>query len=116
MRTLLILNDPPYGTERAYNGMRLASSLARREGEEVKVFLMGDAASCAKSGQTLPRGYYSLERMLKGFRLEGGETGVCGTCMDARGLAAGELVEGARRSTLDELSDWTVWADKVLVF
>ena len=96
--------------------MRLANALARRKGETVKVFLMGDAASCAKSGQTLPQGYYSLERMLKGFRLRGGETGVCGTCMDARGLTDSDLVEGARRSTLDDLSDWTVWADKVLVF
>ena len=116
MRTLLIINDPPYGTERAYNGMRLASSLAKREDQEVRVFLMGDAASCAKAGQTLPQGYYSLERMLKGFQLKGGETGVCGTCMDARGLTDDELVEGARRSTLDELTEWTIWADKVLVF
>lgn len=44
-KTLFILNDPPYGTERSYNALRLAGSLARRPGEEVKVFLMGDAAS-----------------------------------------------------------------------
>lgn len=116
MRTLLIINDPPYGTERAYNGMRMANSLAKREDQEVKVFLMADAASCAKSDQKVPQGYYSLERMLKGFRLKGGETGVCGTCMDARGLTDDELVEGARRSTLDELTEWTIWADRVLVF
>jgi uncharacterized protein involved in oxidation of intracellular sulfur len=116
MRTLLIINDPPYGTERAFNGMRIANSLAKRDEQEVKVFLMGDAASCAKAGQSLPKGYYSLERMLKIFRAKGGETGVCGTCMDARGLTDDELVEGSRRSTLEELADWTVWADKVLVF
>lgn len=116
MKTLLIINDPPYGTERAYNGLRLATSLVKRDGEEVKVFLMGDAASCAKSGQRLPQGYYSLERMLKVFGAKGGETGVCGTCMDARGLTDDALVEGSRRSTMDELTDWTLWADKVLVF
>lgn len=116
MRTLLIINDPPYGTERAYNGLRLAISLIKREGEDVKVFLLGDAASCAKSGQTLPQGYYSLERMLKIFHAKGGETGVCGTCMDARGLADHEMVEGARRGSLEELADWTLRADKVLVF
>jgi uncharacterized protein involved in oxidation of intracellular sulfur len=116
MRTLFLLNDPPYGTERCYNALRLANALAHREGEEVKVFLMGDAASCAKAGQTLPQGYYSLERMLKILRVRGGETAVCGTCMDARGIADGELAEGTRRSTLEELADWTVWADKVLVF
>jgi uncharacterized protein involved in oxidation of intracellular sulfur len=116
MRTLLIINDPPYGTERAYNGFRLANSLAKRDDEEVRIFLMGDAASCAKSGQTLPQGYYSLERMLKIFRAKGGEIGVCGTCMEARGLTDDDLVEGALRSTLDELTDWTLWADKVLTF
>lgn len=116
MRTLLIINDPPYGTERAYNGLRLANSLARREDQEVRVFLMGDAASCAKAGQTLPKGYYSLERMLKGIHAKGGDLGVCGTCMDARALTDDELVPGARRSTLDELTDWTVRADQVLVF
>lgn len=50
-KTLFILNDPPYGTERSYNGLRVAGSLAKREGEEVKVFLIGDAASCAKKDQ-----------------------------------------------------------------
>lgn len=104
MRILLIINDPPYGTERAYNGLRLANSLKKRADEEVKVFLMGDAASCAKAGQALPQGYYSLERMLKSFRAKGGETGVCGTCMDARGITDQELVEGSHRSSLDELT------------
>ena len=41
---------------------------------------------------------------------------MCGTCMDARGIAEGELVEGTRRSTLEQLADWTRWADKVMVF
>lgn len=45
-----------------------------------------------------------------------GEIGVCGTCMDARGLDDTELSEGAKRSTLAELADWTIWADKVLTF
>ena len=41
-KTLFILNDPPYGTERNYNALRLAGSLAKREGEQVKLFLIGD--------------------------------------------------------------------------
>jgi sulfur relay (sulfurtransferase) complex TusBCD TusD component (DsrE family) len=28
----------------------------------------------------------------------------------------GALVEGARRSGLDELADWTLWAEKVVSF
>lgn len=116
MRTLLILNDPPYGTERSYNALRLAGSLARRESVEVRMFLMGDAAACAKSGQTVPDGYYNLNRMIRAVTLKGAPVGVCGTCMDARGIQSEELAEGTRRSTLDELTEWTVWADKIIVF
>ena len=113
---LFILTDPPYGTERSYNGLRLAGAAARRQGTEVRVFLMGDAAACAKRGQKTPDGYYNLERMLKGITTRHGQVGVCGTCMDARGITEAELAEGCRRSTLEELTDWTLGADRVLVF
>lgn len=115
-RTLFILNDTPYGTERSYNAIRLALALSRREGEEIKIFLLGDAAACAKANQKVPQGYYNLEAMLKGLARRGAEIGVCGTCMDARGIADTELAEGTRRSTLEELTDWTQWAEKTLVF
>lgn len=115
-KTLFILNDPPYGTERSYNGLRLAASLAKRDGEQVRAFLLGDAASCAKSGQQTPNGYYNIERMLRAVSRHGGDVAVCGTCMDARGLTDAELAEGTRRSTLDELTEWSRWADRVLVF
>ena len=116
MKNLFILNDPPYGTERSYNGLRLAGALAAREGLEVRVFLMGDAAACAKKDQKVPQGYYNIEVMLKNLARRNSGIGVCGTCMDARGLAETELADGAKRSTLAELTDWTSWADKVLVF
>lgn len=115
-KTLIILNDPPYGTERSWNGLRLAISLASREGDEVRLFLLGDAVSCAKRGQQTPNGYYNLERMLKAAAQRGAAIGACGTCLDARGLKDEDLVEGVRRSSLEELTSWTQWADKVLVF
>ena len=115
-KTLFILNDPPYDTERSYNGLRLAGSLAKRNDEEVRVFLLGGAAGCARAGQKVPEGYYNIEHMLRAVARRGAHVGVCGTCMDARGINEGELCEGARRSTLDELTDWTQWADRVLVF
>ncbi len=116
MNTLVILNDPPYGTERSYNGLRLAGSIAKRKENQVQVFLIGDAASCAKSGQKVPPGYYNLELMLRSIARRGGVVGVCGTCMDARGMTDEELVDGCHRSTMDELTEWTQQADKVLVF
>ena len=118
MKYLFILNDPPYGTERSYNGLRLARDLLKdaAAGNEVHVFLLGDAAACAKSGQKVPQGYYHLESFLKMIARAGGEIGVCGTCMDARGIHDTDLVDGAFRGELAEMSAWTAWADKVLVF
>ena len=116
MNVLFILNDPPYGTERSYNGLRLAGAISKRAGTAVKVFLMGDAAACAKAGQKVPQGYYHLERMLLVPLQNGADVGVCGSCMDARGITDAELVEGSRRSSLEELTDWTLWADRITVF
>jgi uncharacterized protein involved in oxidation of intracellular sulfur len=116
LKTLVILNDPPYGSERSYNGLRLAGALAKRDGAEIRVFLMGDAASCGKAGQQVPQGFYNVERMLRVITQARGAVGVCGSCMDARGIGAAELSADARRSTLEELADWSEWADRVLVF
>lgn len=89
-------------------------ALAKKDAT-ITVFLLADAVVCAKRGQILPEGYYSLERMLTGV-LRKGEVLLCGTCMDARGVTGAELVEGARRSTMDELAERTLAADRALVF
>jgi uncharacterized protein involved in oxidation of intracellular sulfur len=112
---LFILNDAPYGTERSYNGMRLARSLLNREGG-VRVFLIGDGAACGVTGQKVPQGYYNIGDMIGGVLRRKGEVAVCGTCMDARGIAEDRLVEGARRGSMDLLTEWTEQADKILVF
>ncbi|KAF0192275.1 MAG: uncharacterized protein involved in oxidation of intracellular sulfur [Gammaproteobacteria bacterium] len=116
MKTLFILNDPPYGTERSYNALRLARQLLKAGHEEVKLFLIGDAVACAKAGQTVPQGYYNTGDMLGMIVRAGGEIGVCGTCIDARGIAAGELIAGVPRGSMDMLTSWTQWADKVITF
>ena len=116
MKFLILLNDPPYGTERSYNGLRLALSLSKREGSELRVFLMADAVGCTKPGQKTPNGYYNLERMLKGLVAGITPIGVCGSCIDARGMTEVDLLEGVHRSSMEELTDWTVWSDKVIVF
>lgn len=117
MRTLFILNDPPYGTERVYNGLRLAHALAKNDAQaQVTVFLMADAVLAAKAGQKTPDGFYNVERMLKRVVAGKGQVLLCGTCLDARGIADAEIMVGARRSTMDELAAETLAADKVLVF
>lgn len=117
MKHLLIINEPPYGNERPYNALRLAHALQKADIEaELIVFLIGDAVLCAKRGQKTPDGYYNLERMLKRIVSAKGKVLICGTCIGARGLTETDLMEGAQRSTMNELSAATLAADKVLVF
>lgn len=116
MKTLFILNDPPYGTERSYNALRLAGSLSKQPDAHVRVFLIGEGATCAHAHQKVPQGHYNIEVMLKAVLKHGGEIGVCSSCMDARGITDSELIDGTRRSSMDELTRWTAEADKVLVF
>jgi len=117
MNILIVLNDPPYGTERSYNALRLALSLSRdKDNVEVRTFLMGDAVGCGKAGQITPNGWYNLERMLKGLARAGVPISACGSCIDARGIKEEEFEEGIHRGSMEELTEWTLWADKVIVF
>ena len=116
MNALLVLNDPPYGTERSYNGLRLAGALAKREERDVRVFLIGDAVGCAVAGQATPDGYYNLGRMITLAVHHGAEVGCCGSCLEARGISEEMLIEGTRRSSLEELADWTLWANQIITF
>jgi uncharacterized protein involved in oxidation of intracellular sulfur len=115
VNVLVVINDQPYGSERPYNALRLASALSKREEVELRVFLMGDAVACAVAGQQLPNGHYHLDRMLRGL-LHRAPVDCCGSCLDARGLGEDQLVDGTRRSTLEELADASLWADKTLTF
>jgi uncharacterized protein involved in oxidation of intracellular sulfur len=114
--TLLILNDPPYGSERSYNALRLARALLEKGAGSVRVFLMGDAAACAHGGQKVPQGYYNIADMLGAVIRRTGEVAVCGSCMDARGISTDTLVSGAQRGSMEILSSWTTEADKVIAF
>jgi uncharacterized protein involved in oxidation of intracellular sulfur len=117
MNVLFVVNDPPYGTERVYNALRLAQALFKREpATQVTVFLLADAVLAAKTRQKTPDGYYNVERMLRRIVIGKGTVLLCGTCLDARGIGDAELLDGARRSTMDELATATAAADKVLVF
>lgn len=112
---LFVVNDAPYGSERAYNALRLAGALIAKEGIQVRMFLMADAVACAKNNQKVPEGFYSIQLMLSKV-IRKGDVALCGTCMDARGVNESELIEGAKRSTLAQLAEWTLEAEKVLVF
>jgi len=112
---LIILNDAPYGSERTYNGLRLAGALVKAGGHELRMFLMGDSVVAAKAGQKVPSGYYSVEVMLGAVIRGGGKVALCGTCLDARGIRDAEIMQGAQRGTMSQLAEWNGTAYRVLV-
>lgn len=117
MKILLVFNDPPYGTEPTYNGLRLATALLKADKEGgITVFMMGDAVISARRGQKTSDGYYNLEHMLKRIVAGKGVVLLCGKCMDARGMIDDGIMNGSRRSTMDELTAASMAADRVLVF
>lgn len=117
MQFVLIFNDPPYGSERVYNGLRLAHALVRKNPEaKITVFLMADAVLAARARQQTPEGFYNIELMLKRVVSAGGTVLLCGTCMDARGLPESGMIKGAARSTMDALAEVTLAATHVLTF
>jgi len=118
MTVLIIINDAPYGTEKAYNALRIANQLGKdyKEEIEVNIFLMADAVTCALAGQDTPNGYYNIERMLKLSVAKGAKIKICGTCASARGIKESKFVKGAELSTMAELATWIADSDKIMTF
>lgn len=115
MRFLFVLHDPPYGTERTYNGLRWAHQLLRSGKEnEVRIFLIGDAVISVMSGQNTPAGYYNIGAMVDRIVEHGALVGTCGSCLDARGIDLDIAIKGAHRSSMAELASWTEWADQAI--
>lgn len=116
-KVLILINDAPYGTEKAYNALRLAMQIQKDyKGTDLCVFLMADAVTCALPNQNTPNGYYNIERMLKAVLMKNGKVKLCGSCADARGLKEIKLVEGAELSTMKELTQLTMESDKMITF
>ncbi len=117
MTILIVINDAPYGTEKAYNALRLAMTLQKEHPDViVRVFLMADAVGCALPNQNTAQGYYNIERMLKAVLNKGGAVKTCGTCMDARGIRGLQLIDGVQASNMSEFAQWAVEADNVFSF
>ena len=115
---LIIINDAPYGTEKAYNALRMAITLQKEYNSKVKIniFLLADAVTCGLPNQKTPNGFYNIERMLKIVIRNGAEVKSCGGCSEARGIDALEFIRGVELSNMKEFAQWTFDSDKVLSF
>ena len=118
METLtVIINGPPYGDEKVWNALRLATaSVSASIGTSVNVFLLGDSVNATKKGQKPPEGYYNLEKMLRDLLGSGGKVSACGTCLNARAIAKDDLIEGVEVGTILKLAGWIKESTKVLSF
>jgi uncharacterized protein involved in oxidation of intracellular sulfur len=115
---LIIINDAPYGTEKAYNALRMAMTLQKEhiDKTEINIFLLADAVFCGLPNQKTPSGFYNIERMLQSVIRKGAHVKSCGGCSQARGIDQITFIEGVKLSNMKEFAQWTVEADKVLSF
>ncbi|MBN1861151.1 MAG: DsrE family protein [Candidatus Thermoplasmatota archaeon] len=113
---LFVINAACYGNENALNALRLARTLLDEPEITIQVFLLGDAVVCAKKGQKTPDGYYNLGKMLQSLIHKKVDVGICGTCIDARGIEETELIDGVHKGTMKELASWVRTSEKILTF
>jgi len=92
----------------------LRAEILKDDGNEVRVFLFGDAVISAMAGQKTPDGYYNIAKMLRVLVDRGVTFGSCGTCLDARGVSDDMVAPGVHRSSMAELAEWTMWAEKIV--
>lgn len=116
-KILFIIDDAPYGTEKAYNALRMSmTSQKEDEAAEVRIFLMADAATAAMPNQNTPQGYYNIERMIKSGLMKGGKVEICETYAEARGMKDLKLIDGTEHSTMKGLAQLTLDGDETLAF
>lgn len=94
--------------EKAWNAFRFATT-AKKQGHEVKLFLMGEAVEC----EGLTHEKYNVDEQLKQFVIVGGEILACGTCLKSRNLSE---TEACPISNMVDSVNLVVWADKVVTF
>lgn len=118
MKVLIIFNRMPYdNSDVTWNGLRLAETL-RKQGQEVRIFLMNDSVDLARDVCKAPEGYdQDLTQMLKDLIAKGVAVKVCGTCMARCGIYRNHpYFEGAEKSTMNALAEWVIDSDRVLTF
>ena len=118
MKILFIINDAPYGSEKAYNALRLVSALqiTKKSDTEVTIFLMSDAVACGVIHQSTPQGYYNIESMLKAAIEKGAKVKACTTCLKARGMYELKMIEGVEAGGMSDLATWVQESDKIVTF
>ena len=126
MELTVVISEKPYINDNAWNALRLAQT-ALDAGNQVNLFLLGDAVYIARKDQSPDQNQPNLEEIVLGLVAGGADVRVCGTCINARpyepsgeysscfiGSASGEklgiqnLISGVRMGTMTDLLEWTL--------
>ena len=113
--TTIILNHAPYGTEKSYNGLRIALSLKKKK-RNVRIYMIDDGVLNAIKGQKTPDGYYNIERLIKSLVKRNSDVYIWGSCSDTRGVSDDIIIDGVKRGNLDILAEWIISSDNVLTY
>lgn len=106
MKLGVIIETKEY--EKAWNAFRFATT-GRKQGHDVKVFLMGEAVEA----ESLHHEKYDVAAQLNAFRNVGGEILACGTCLKSRQM---DGTEACPISTMIDCVKMVEWADRVVTF
>lgn len=102
---LFILNDAPYGNERAYNALRMAMNMQKENGPvNIRIFLLADAVSCILPNEHTPPGYYNIEKMVASIIEKGGVVKFCKSCAEVRGISAISSIQGTEVGSMSQLT------------
>lgn len=132
---MIVLNDLPYKTDKAFNALRMADT-AVSVGARVSIFLLGDSVYLARKDQAPPEGSPNLEDMTLNLLEKGVEFKLCTTCVNSRGfepkddevsscflgakanggLAPADIITGAQMSTMVELVNLVDTREKIVSF
>ena len=107
MKLGIIIETKEY--EKAWNAFRFALT-AKKQGHDVKVFLMGEAVEC----EGLTHEKYNVDEQLRNYVNADGEILACGTCIKSRQLE--HSLEICPVSTMVDCVDIVTWSDRTLTF
>jgi len=106
MKLGIIVETKEY--EKAWNAFRFAVT-AKKNGHEVKVFLMGEGVEC----ETLTHEKFNVAEQVKAFNEARGDILACGTCLKSRDMAGTNVCP---ISTMIDCVEMVEWADKTVTF
>jgi len=112
---LFIFNDSPYGSQRTFNGLRVAAELSRSHAR-LAIFLLGDGVTAGVKRQSPSDVAYNAQEMLRLLAANEVPVSACTTCLQARGIADEDLVAGVQRGSLEGLTNLIEDAEKILSF